>query len=219
MVARVWQATVNAGCFERVVIATDSAQVCGVMESFGAEVRRTGPAVNGTSRAEQVAPPHVAVACVQADLPFLKPPTLRVLVKALERAEVATLMTPLLGEVWDPAVVKVHSQDGVGLNFSRLPVPGPAGRLPYASYYRHVGLYAFQPGVLHRCASMPRSRRAIAEDLEQLTWLDAGIPMVVGCVDDVGPSVDTPAQLAEARAWAARSPGVSRAGRQINAGS
>ena len=104
------------------------------------------------------------------------------------------MVAPFEGDPADPALVKVLARGGEAVDFSREPIPegGP--------YLRHVGLYGFGPGWLQRCGLLARSERSRRADLEQLTWLDAGIPIRVAHVARAPLSVDTPGQLLAARA-------------------
>jgi 3-deoxy-manno-octulosonate cytidylyltransferase (CMP-KDO synthetase) len=195
LLERVWRRTVDAACFERVLVATDHPTVADAARGFGAEVALTGEAPSGTHRVALVTPPDVAVVNVQADQPFLDPGHLCALVGLVgQGAEVATLCTALDGAPDDPALVKVALDGARALDFSRRPIPagGP--------FRRHLGLYGFGPGAVHRCAAAPRSDRAREEDLEQLAWMDAGIGISVAEVDRAPLAVDTAAQLAAARA-------------------
>lgn len=179
-----------AASAERVLVATDDPRVAEVVRSHGGEAVLTGPAPSGTHRVALAAADHTGpVINVQADMPLLDPHHVdRVAYLLAAGAEVATLSAPwpLDAPQEDPALVKVLP----GPDFQRAPAPG--ARL-------HVGIYGFGPGVLPRAASAPRSARALAEDLEQLAWLDAGLAIRVGEVDRAPPSVDTPEQLESVR--------------------
>ncbi len=114
--------------------------------------------------------------------------------------EVVTAAAPLdPASAQDPARVKlVCGQDGGALYFSRAAIPhgGP--------YRVHVGLYAFTWGALQRAATLPRTGAAglleAGERLEQLRWLAHGLRIGVVAAQDAGRSVDTPEDLAWARA-------------------
>lgn len=196
MLQRVWDAANEAGCFARVLVATDSDRVAAAAEGFGADVVQTGPAPSGTHRVARVAPEHAPVIGIQADQPFLDSDHLRTLAALIETHPVGTLWAPLSGDPHDPARVKVVIEGSRAITFSRRPVPavGP--------WRVHVGLYGFGPGWVQRCAAAPRSERALAEDLEQLAWLDHGISIGIAGVSRCGISVDTPEQLQAARSIA-----------------
>ena len=190
MLRRVWAAARSASCFERVLVATDDDRVAREAAGFGASVARTGPASSGTARAALVTPRDVPVVVVQADQPFLDPAMLRMLA---ERAGpgVTTLAAPYRGAPEDRALVKVCVEAGRATEFRRDPPDRP--------YARHVGLYAFGPGVLARCAATPVSARAAELALEQVAWMEAGIAVEVVDVAEAPMAVDTPGQLLAAR--------------------
>ncbi len=196
MLEHVWRATQRAGCFERVLVASDDDEVLVVADAFGAEGVRSGPASSGTARCARVAPVSQAVMCVQADQPFVDPAHLRALSSLVGAsvADVATLCTPLVGDPHDRARVKVAVNGPLASDFSRLPIPvgGP--------YRVHLGLYAFAPGALERCVAHPPSARSEGEQLEQLAWLDAGETIAIAEMQRSEPAIDTPGQLEAARA-------------------
>jgi 3-deoxy-manno-octulosonate cytidylyltransferase (CMP-KDO synthetase) len=70
--------------------------------------------------------------------------------------------------------------------------PGP--------HYHHIGLYAFRRPALERFVKLAPSANEQREKLEQLRALDAGMHIDVVVVKSVPLSVDTPEELAKARA-------------------
>ena len=62
-------------------------------------------------------------------------------------------------------------------------------------YYRHIGLYAFRRNALLQVAQMEQSSLERAEQLEQLRWLENGIPIGVAVVAHSSIAIDTPADL------------------------
>lgn len=196
MLEHVWRRVVAAGCFDRVLVATDADEVAAAARSFGGEVALTGPAPSGTHRvAVAVGDRPVAVVDVQADQPLLDPEHLRMLVRRLEDGDpIVTLGAPFEGDPGAPERVKVVVDGDRAVDFSRsaVPIGGP--------FVEHLGTYAFAPGVLPRCVAAPRAGRTLGEDLEQLAWLDAGWPIGIALVPRATPSVDTPEQLEAVRA-------------------
>ena len=81
------------------------------------------------------------------------------------------------------------------LYFSRLPVPWGEGR-----HYHHIGIYAYRRAALERFVALPPGVLERRESLEQLRALEAGMRIEVALVDAVPLGVDTPADLARARA-------------------
>jgi 3-deoxy-manno-octulosonate cytidylyltransferase (CMP-KDO synthetase) len=74
-------------------------------------------------------------------------------------------------------------------------VPHGAG-----DHYHHIGLYAYRRAALDRFVTLPPSVLEKRESLEQLRALEAGMRIDVALVDTVPFGVDTPADLARARA-------------------
>jgi 3-deoxy-manno-octulosonate cytidylyltransferase (CMP-KDO synthetase) len=199
LVVRVLDRVRAAGLFERVVVATDDARIAGLVEAASGEVVMvTEPCASGTERvARAVAQLAVApryVVNVQGDEPFVAAESLAALLDVLVAgAAIATLSAPLDPEkLHDFSSVKVVCDArGRALYFSRAAIPG---RL-------HLGLYGFTAEALAAVAFLPRGPLALAEDLEQLAWLEAGWPIAVTPGQAGGPSIDTPADLAAAELY------------------
>jgi 3-deoxy-manno-octulosonate cytidylyltransferase (CMP-KDO synthetase) len=136
---------------------------------------------------------------VQGDEPFVGDDLIAPLVERLRAgAAIATLAAPLdPGRLHERSSVKVvRDASGHALYFSRAPIPGEL----------HLGLYGFSRQALAAVADLPRGRLAAAEDLEQLTWLEAGWRIAVADVPRATLSIDTPEDLAAARALLVAAP-------------
>lgn len=198
MVVRVWERVRRAEGIDRVLVATDDRRIYNVVRDFGAEVVMTGEHPSGTDRVAEAARHSGAlrVVNVQGDEPFVDPTDIaRVAASVSDATPIATAAAPLAGGADDPARVKVVCDDaGRALYFSRQPIPtgGP--------YRLHVGLYAFTAAALGAVATLPPSPLERAERLEQLRWLAAGFRVKVVAVPAGPTSVDTPDDLARARA-------------------
>ncbi len=182
---------------ERVLVATDDERIAEVVRAFGGEAVLTGTALSGTHRCRLALDalgdwPDVVVN-VQGDQPLLEPAHVEAAVAALT-GPIATVCAPLAGDPGDPHRVKVVCDpDGRALYFSRAPIPygGP--------WLQHGGIYAFTADGLRAATGAVRSPLCLAEDLEQVAWLEAGLAIAVARVDGIPRGVDTPDQLAEAR--------------------
>ena len=84
---------------------------------------------------------------------------------------------------------------GRALYFTRACAPSGDGVL-----YHHIGLYAYRRAALERFAALPPSPLEQRERLEQLRALEAGMRIDVAFVDSIPLGVDTPRDLARARA-------------------
>ena len=87
------------------------------------------------------------------------------------------------------------STQGRALYFTRATAPSGEGPL-----WHHIGLYAYRREALARFVALPPSPLERRERLEQLRVLEDGMRIEVAFVDTVPLGVDTPAQLARARA-------------------
>lgn len=127
-------------------------------------------------------------------------------------AHLATLSTPIgsLEEFLNTNVVKVVcADDGAALYFSRSPIPwhrdsAPAGLASQSQFMgaqRHLGIYAYRVEALQRLTQMPPATLEMAESLEQLRALQAGMRIVVDVATvQPGQGVDTPDDIARVRA-------------------
>jgi 3-deoxy-manno-octulosonate cytidylyltransferase (CMP-KDO synthetase) len=220
MIQHVYERARESGA-EEVIIATDDERVARAARAADALVCMTSPEhSSGTERVEEVvgalgAPDDAIVVNVQGDEPMLPAGLIDQVAANLaanESADMATLAEPLADEaqMHDPSVVKVvFDNDGFALYFSRAPIPwcrdetdAPSGA---ASHHRHVGIYAYRAGFLHRNARRARCELERVEQLEQLRAIYTGARIHVQVVDcDTGPKVDTPEDLAQVRDLFAR---------------
>ena len=101
----------------------------------------------------------------------------------------------------DRNVVKVVTNNqGDALYFSRGPIPSTPINKELTldknpMVYRHIGLYAFRKAQLLTFTSWDRTPYEIAEGLEQLRFLEHGIPIHVVETDTTLIGVDVPADL------------------------
>ena len=211
MIERTHEVAVEAGCGP-VIVATDSEEVADVVRGFGGDVVMTGTEIeSGTERIASIADrlETDVVVNLQGDAPLTDPAVLAQAAREAAGSEAAVTM-PVYRmqrseQVHDPSVVKVvRAHDGSTLYCSRSPVPHVRGSVPdawaeTATFWGHVGLYAYTTAFLKAFAELPDSGLEDAERLEQLRWLEAGHRIHTFEVEPQGPSVDTPAQLESVR--------------------
>jgi len=186
-----------------VIIATDSEEVLDVCHKNGWKAQMTSANHrSGTERVHEVSTSLAAdvYVNVQGDEPMVRPEQIGTLLEVMqdETALVGTVKTPCLEEdVHNPNAVKVVTSKGRALYFSRAAIPydrdgtGPA-------YFKHLGLYAYRKPALDFFVSHAESMLEKSERLEQLRFLENGIPIHVGETpyDSVG--VDTEEDLKRA---------------------
>ncbi len=194
LIWRVYQRVCACPELDAIWVATDSPEIQACVESRGGEVIRVNQACDsGTERVAYAARGSGArwIINVQADQPLLDLKSLaRLLQRLKEGAEVVTLAAPLPpGALNNPHRVKlVQDQERRALYFSRAAIPGQL----------HLGIYGFSAARLAALAQLPRSSLARAEDLEQLSWLEAGQRIEV-LEAPYSLSIDTPADLKSAQ--------------------
>lgn len=219
MVTRTWrQACASAA--RRVVVATDDTRIVDVIERVGGEAVMTHvDHVSGTDRVAEVVATldpggDTIIVNVQGDEPFIPPANIAQVAENLAVRpdfDMATLAEPLEPELLhDAAAVKVvRGADDRALYFSRATIPwyrdafASAGdTLPPASLLRrHVGIYAYRAAYLERFVALPPAPIEQAEALEQLRALYHGALIhVADAAEPPGPGIDTPDDLARARA-------------------
>jgi 3-deoxy-manno-octulosonate cytidylyltransferase (CMP-KDO synthetase) len=191
-----------------VAVATDDERIAAAARAAGAEAIMTGEAATGTDRvamaAGRLSPPPDLVVNLQGDEPLIEPEAIETLVAAMlsSGAEMGTLARPLEdGELERTQVVKVVTDLlGDALYFSRAAIPHrrAGGASPMAR--AHVGIYAFTTACLHRFAALPATPLEREESLEQLRALEHGIRIRVADTAYRGFGIDTPEDLARARA-------------------
>lgn len=211
MIVHVWRRACEVG-LGPVIVATDDTRIVAAVKAAGgkAVITRTDHA-SGSDRIfealEAIDPEGVydGVVNLQGDLPTLDPALPRAALALLDDDAVAigTLAAAISdeGERNNPNVVKAvvsaapDARRGRALYFTRLPAPSGEGPL-----WHHIGLYAYRRTALARFVGLPPSPLEQRERLEQLRALEAGLRIDVAFVDTVPLGVDTPADLARARA-------------------
>ena len=205
LIVRTFQRATQVRCAERVVVATDSSEIAGVLQAVGADVVMTGQARCGSERIAEAARriDGDIFINVQGDEPLIEPGNIDRVAEPYLRGEnpdCATLVYPLLpgdyATISDRHIVKVvMDNNGYALYFSRSQIPFQQVRNASTIFYRHIGIYAFKKDVLQDFARLEPSMLEQEESLEQLRLLENGyrIQCVKTTVDS--PGVNTPEDL------------------------
>lgn len=201
----------EAAALGQVVVATDGPEIAAAVEKAGGHAVMTrADHVSGSDRIFEalgkIDPQgrYEIIVNVQGDLPTLEPGDIAAAVAILAdpKVDIATLAAEIVkpGERTNPNVVKlVGSPVAPGrlraLYFTRATAPFGDGPL-----YHHIGLYAYRRAALERFISLPPSALEQREKLEQLRALEAGMRIDAAIVSAEPLGVDTPEDLATARA-------------------
>lgn len=186
MLVWVYEAARDAGVLDRLIVATDSDEVAQVGRAHGWDVRITSADLpSGSDRVHAISLLEDAdiYVNIQGDEPLLRPEHIMSVVERMreKHVEVGTLATPCDAEqVSNPNVVKVVTDARErALYFSRSAIPYDRDATGEVSYQKHLGIYAYRKEALARFTTLPQSPLEVAERLEQLRFLSAGIEIYV----------------------------------------
>lgn len=211
MVQRVYEQAAKCTMLDAVVVATDDERIFQHVKAFGDVAMTATTNATGTDRCAEVAAlpafsGHELVVNIQGDEPFIRPEQIALAVSVLqknEQAQVGTLVKRIdkAEDLFNPNVVKaVFGENGLALYFSRSPIPH-LRHLPQAEwlsehiFYKHIGLYVFRRETLMRLTRLPQGNLERAESLEQLRWLEHGVPIGVAITEFETVGIDTPEDL------------------------
>ena len=209
MVQRVYEQACKAHGLSGAIVATDDARIYDHVLGFGGSVVMTGTEhPSGTDRILEVAaqmPDFDAYINIQGDEPYIDPSQIDQVCEILRSrkgAFVGTLVKRLLQDIDNANTVKVvFALDGRAIYFSRSAIPylrDPQARETWEQergYFKHIGIYGYSKDGLAAIRLMQRGILEQAESLEQLRWLEHGMPIYVAETLLETQAVDTPDDL------------------------
>lgn len=206
VIATVYANTVATGLFDDVIVVTDSSAIFNEIKNSGGHVlMSSGEHESGTDRiAEAVRDMEVDVIVnVQGDSPFQKKEPLQHLLAQFEQpdVQVASLMQIITDAetIANPNAVKVVvDKRNNALFFSRSIIPYPRHAEASITYYKHIGVYAFRKSALMQFTGWPLSTLEHIEKLEQLRYLENGVPIRMVLTDYTSIEIDAPEDLEKA---------------------
>lgn len=203
LIERTWQAGLEVEGVDTRFVATDDERIADEVRRFGGEVVMTSlDCANGTERsADAIRHMHPApeiVVNLQGDAPLTPPWFITALIEAMRIDPAIQVATPVLrcdaqmverlledrraGRVG--ATTAVFDRNGRALYFSKEVVPftGPSRLLDgVCPVFHHVGVYAYRPVTLAAYLAMEEGPLERSEGLEQLRFLEHGVP--VHCIE------------------------------------
>ena len=201
LVGWVYEAVRSSPLLDEVIIATDSEEIVSVCRSHGWRVQMTSADHrSGTERVHEISQSVDAdiYLNVQGDEPLTRTEHIAGLIELMRdpSVQVGTLKTrAAAADVDNSSAVKVVTDSaGRALYFSRATIPydrdgaGPA-------YFKHLGFYAYRKPALDRFVALPESTLERSERLEQLRFLENGIPIHVAETSHDTVGVDTEEDL------------------------
>jgi len=212
LLAHVYQGVRSSPLLDDVIIATDSDEILQVCRQNGWKARMTSAAHrSGTERVHEISNLLAAdiYLNVQGDEPMTKAGHIAALLEVMKNpdAQVGTLKTAAAEEdIHNPSAVKVVTDaDGKALYFSRAAIPHDRDAT-HPRYFKHLGFYAYRKAALDRFVALPESSLERSERLEQLRFLENGIPIYVGetSLDTIGVDTEDDLRRVEAILQASR---------------
>ncbi len=203
MITWVYRRARQARCLDRLLVATDSKEIEAYCRSANIPVVMTSSAHrSGTDRVMEVIAREPADICVniQGDEPMVTAEHIEQLLRPFAEtpgAQVTTVMVAITSEeARNPNVVKVvRDSAGRALYFSRASIPYDRDGSGGVQYYKHLGFYAYTTAALEKFSRWPPSPLEQLERLEQLRFLENGIPIIVAETTTDTISVDTEEDL------------------------
>ncbi len=193
----VYKAVRASSLLDDVIIATDSKEILAACEKHACNARMTSDQHrSGTERVHEVSQsiPADVYINVQGDEPMIRSAHIEALAGLMKNPDipVGTLKTPASSDdIANPNAVKVVADaTGRSLYFSRSTIPHDRDNTQ-PKYFKHLGIYAYRKPYLEKFVTLPESNLERAERLEQLRFLENGIPIYVAetAYDSIG--VDT----------------------------
>ncbi|MCF0195994.1 MAG: 3-deoxy-manno-octulosonate cytidylyltransferase [Bacteroidaceae bacterium] len=202
--------------FDDVYVCTDDTRIAHAVEAFGGKAVMTSPDhKSGTDRCyeayRKVGGDADVIVNIQGDEPFIHPTQLQTIKDCFldPQAQIATLVKPFLPTDGIEALRNPNSPKVVvdeqmrAIYFSRSVIPYLRGVeekdwLTQATFYKHIGLYAYRADTLRQITTLPQGRLEKAESLEQLRWLENGFVIKVGITQVETIGIDTPQDLRRA---------------------
>lgn len=191
--AREWQG------FSRLLVATDSEEVMTHCSGLGIPAMMTSSKHrSGSDRVIEVmgrVPADVYIN-IQGDEPMVTARHMELLIAPFKHqagTSVSTLKVAITPEAAaNPNDVKVVAdRSGRALYFSRAAIPYDRAASGGVRYFKHMGLYAYTARALQTFSTLAPSELEMSEALEQLRFLENGIPIVVTETTEETTGVDT----------------------------
>jgi len=206
LLAWVYRGVRRCSSLDQVVVATDSNEIMRFCEERGFAARMTSAAHrSGTDRVHEISNAISADVYlnVQGDEPLTRPEHIESLIAVMRGAgvEVGTLKTPAAEvDINNPSAVKVVTDSaGRALYFSRATIPHDRDGVG-PRYYKHLGFYGYRKDALDNFVRWSESPLERSERLEQLRFLENGVPIYVAETpfDTVGVDTEEDVQRVEA---------------------
>jgi len=210
VITRTYEATVNTGLFDAVYVVTDSEEIKEEIEANNGQVILSLQEHEcGSDRIAEAADMVAGdiIINVQGDEPFTRKEPLQDLIEVFKKdihgeIAVASLVHTMddWEEIENPNNVKVVlDANNCVMYFSRAPIPHPRDKNVGATYYKHIGIYAFRRYALLNFPKMEMCQNEATEKLEGIRFLEHGMKMKMVETPFKVIGIDVPEDLEKAK--------------------
>lgn len=214
MIQRVYEQAKKSTSLSEVIVATDDMRIEQHVKDFKGNVVMTSDQhQSGTDRCfeamEAFSVKTDVVINIQGDEPFIHPGQIDEIASCFQTPDVqlATLVKRIKSEeelfnINIPKVILNKNKEAI--YFSRQTIPFLRGKkqeqwLENHTFYKHIGIYAYQASVLREITRLKTTALENAEGLEQLRWIENGYKIKVELTDYESVAVDVPEDLKKLR--------------------
>jgi len=213
MLQWIWERAVTSKIFDEIFFAIDDVDTARLIDSFKGRYYVTSTkCLSGTDRLVELQKRKVVRGDIwvnwQGDEPFIHLEMLKELLQTVEKKifDVYSLKKRICSKdmIKDPNIVKVvTNKKGKALYFSRTPIPYYRDGYSFEKtiYYKHIGIYAFTQQALAKIALLPPTPLELAEELEQLRFLEGGLTLQIHDTEHETMGIDLPEDLVKATKW------------------
>jgi len=209
MIRRVYEQATKSKSLDEVVVATDDLRIVEEVKSFGGNyVLTDSKHQSGTDRCAEVITklPHFdTIINIQGDEPFIDPEQIDLLAGCFkdDGVQLATLIKGISSEeeLFNTNIPKVVlNAFEEAIYFSRQTIPylrntAQKDWLGAHQFYKHIGIYGYSSEALLEITKLPPSILELAENLEQLRWLENGYKIKTKITTLETLAIDTPDDL------------------------
>ncbi|MEJ5963379.1 3-deoxy-manno-octulosonate cytidylyltransferase [Pedobacter immunditicola] len=209
MIRRVYEQATKSKSLDEVVVATDDLRIVEEVKSFGGKFVLThSNHQSGTDRCAEVITklPHFdTIINIQGDEPFIDPEQIDLLAGCFldGSVQLATLIKGITTEeeLFNTNIPKVVlNAFEEAIYFSRQTIPYLRNTtqkdwLTAHQFYKHIGIYGYSSEALLAITKLPPSILELAENLEQLRWLENGYKIKTKITTLETLAIDTPDDL------------------------
>lgn len=206
MIERVYRQVEKCGKFPagHIIVATDDRRIADEVVSFGGTARMTSPHhQSGSERLWEVLQngDFEAAINIQGDEPIISPRLIASLYDEL-KSGTSPVVTPAYYNTEYKDFLSRHvtkvvlDKNSRALYFSRSPIPFTEEK-DFKGFHHHLGMYGYFCQSLEMFVKAERSTLEALEKLEQLRFLENGIPIKVISSPEKSVGVDVPEDLVE----------------------